>query len=58
MSRVLDKPEEMYRIGVDIAIRQCEDLLANGIAYLHFYTLNKYEAVSEIVDAISGFRPS
>jgi methylenetetrahydrofolate reductase (NADPH) len=52
MSRVLDKPEEMHRLAVDIAIRQCEDLLSNGVDYLHFYTLNKYEAVSEIVDAL------
>jgi len=45
----IGKPEEMFKKGVEIAIRQCEDLLANGVKYLHFYTLNKADAVREIL---------
>jgi len=54
MEPVLDKPEEMRKLGVEYAIRQCEDLLKNGVRYLHFYTMNKVESVSEIVSALIG----
>lgn len=52
MEPVLDKPDEMMRIGIEYAIKQCEDLLKNGVRYLHFYTLNKSEAVSGILNEI------
>ena len=52
MSGVVDKPEEMQKIGIGLAIEQCEDLLDNGIQYLHFYTMNRSDAVIEIIDAL------
>ncbi len=52
MEPVLDKPDEMRKIGIEYAIRQCEDLLKNGVKYLHFYTMNKSETASEIIDAL------
>lgn len=42
-------PDEARKIGVEFAIRQCEDLLRNGISYFHFYTLNRAEVVSDIL---------
>jgi methylenetetrahydrofolate reductase (NADPH) len=42
-------PEDARKTGADFAIRQTEDLLENGISYFHFYTLNRAEAVSEIL---------
>ncbi|MEE8470495.1 MAG: methylenetetrahydrofolate reductase [NAD(P)H] [Dehalococcoidia bacterium] len=42
-------PEQARKIGVDLATEQCEDLLKNGVRYLHFYTLNRDETVSEIL---------
>lgn len=41
--------QEAQRIGVEFAIRQCEDLWRNGIRYFHFYTLNRAGAVTEIL---------
>lgn len=45
-------PEEMFKRGVELCIKQCRDLLANGVRYLHFYTLNKSEAVKEVLAAL------
>lgn len=42
-------PEEARRIGIDFATKQCEDLWRNGVRYFHFYTLNRAEAVTEIL---------
>jgi methylenetetrahydrofolate reductase (NADPH) len=45
-------PEDVYAAGIQYAIRQCEDLLANGVDGLHFYTLNKSKATVEICRAL------
>ncbi len=52
MSGVLDKPEEMQKIGTELAIKQCEELLDNGVSYLHFYTMNRSDVVSNIIEAL------
>jgi methylenetetrahydrofolate reductase (NADPH) len=52
MAGVLDRPEEMFKKGVEIAVRQCRDLMANGVRHLHFYTLNKSGAVGEILKGL------
>lgn len=41
-------PEAVYSAGVDYAIRQCQELLDNGVDGLHFYTLNKSKATVQI----------
>lgn len=40
------KSVEQY--GIEYAIHQCRELLANGVPGFHFYTLNKSRATSEI----------
>lgn len=42
-------PEAVYQAGVDYAVEQCRDLVANGVDGLHFYTLNKSKATVDIV---------
>lgn len=45
--------EDMYKIGVEHAINQCEELVKNGVKGLHFYTLNKYNATKDILEALN-----
>ncbi len=52
MEPVMDLPEEMRKLGVEFAVRQCEDLIKQGVRYLHFYTLNRSDSVGEILTAL------
>ncbi len=44
--------EAMEQLGIEIAIRQCEALLAGGAPGLHFYTLNRAHMSRAIVQAL------
>ena len=46
-------PMAVHAAGVEYAIRQCEDLLANGVSGLHFYTLNRSKATVLISQALN-----
>ncbi|MBI4581159.1 MAG: methylenetetrahydrofolate reductase [NAD(P)H] [Planctomycetes bacterium] len=37
------------RYGVELATRMCEDLIRNGVAGLHFYTLNRVASTAEVM---------
>ena len=52
LSEVQENPEEVYKIGVDYAIKQVEELLDYGVDGLHFYTLNRADATKEIIEAL------
>lgn len=45
-----DDPESQFELGVEIAIRQAEELLDNGAPGIHFYTLNRPEATVRICE--------
>jgi methylenetetrahydrofolate reductase (NADPH) len=52
MEPVMDMPEEMRKLGVEFAVRQCEDLMKHGVNYFHFYTMNRSDSIREILNAL------
>lgn len=49
LERIESSPDAVYAAGIDYATNQCRDLLFHDVAGLHFYTLNKSKATTEIV---------
>lgn len=45
-------PDDSLKIGTEFAIKQCQNLLENGVDALHFFTLNHSDQVSHILDNI------
>lgn len=52
LEAVQDDPAKMMDVGVEVAIEQCRELLDQGAPGLHFFTLNKAEAVSRVLEAL------
>lgn len=42
--------EDVASIGIEYAVSQCDDLIKNDVAGLHFYTLNRSHATKRILD--------
>ena len=51
---VEDDPEAVRQVGTIHALRQCENLMENNVAGLHFYTLNRSTATRAIFQHIEG----
>lgn len=49
VDEAMGNPQHTAEIGTRWLHRQCEDLLKNGVPYLHFYVLNDANQVVEIV---------
>jgi methylenetetrahydrofolate reductase (NADPH) len=50
--RVVSNAEEMKKVGIELAIEQCADLLAHGVTNIHLYSLNQSATVFQIVSGL------
>jgi len=56
LAKVEDSPEDVRKVGVDIATEICEKLIAAGAPGIHFYTMNTSTATREVFERIKGLR--
>ena len=54
LEAIQHEPELVHRYGVELATKQCLDLLGHGVPGIHFYTLNKSRATQEIISRITA----
>jgi methylenetetrahydrofolate reductase (NADPH) len=47
-----DDPDSVRRIGIQYALEQCQGLLEDDVAGIHFYTLNRSDATRLIFDSL------
>jgi len=45
-----DDKAAVIQYGIDLATEQCKDLLAHGVAGLHFYTMNRGKSIMRIFE--------
>jgi len=58
LERYADDPVAFRSAGLDVTAELCERLLAEGVAGLHFYTLNRSLATVELVHRLGLAAPS
>jgi len=52
MERFRDSPLDMEKTGIEFTIKQCRELIKNGFNQLHFFTLNRPQTITTVLDAI------
>lgn len=52
LEAVQDDKDAQLEIGVEFAIKQCQELIDSGVQGIHFYVLNKSEACERILDSL------
>ncbi len=53
LQRCQNDPEMVRRVGIQYALEQCQGLLSNNVAGIHFYTLNRSDATRVIFDSLA-----
>ncbi|MDQ2901241.1 MAG: methylenetetrahydrofolate reductase, partial [Acidobacteriota bacterium] len=56
LDRRRNDPKAVLQLGVAHATSQCIDLLTGGAPGIHFYTLNRSTATSDIFSALKAMR--
>jgi methylenetetrahydrofolate reductase (NADPH) len=51
-----NNPEDVHKLGVEIATKLCQELLEAGAPGLHFYTMNTSSATREIYSQLKDLR--
>lgn len=54
--RYEDSPEDVKKVGIEIATQLCRDLIDAGAPGLHFYTMNTSTATREIFEQIKDYK--
>ncbi|MFH0702079.1 MAG: methylenetetrahydrofolate reductase [NAD(P)H] [bacterium] len=52
LEKYKDDNEAIKNIGIEFAVKQCEELVKNNVSGIHFYTFNKSFAVKSILEKI------
>lgn len=52
IDKYYNNPDDMKKAGVEYAIKQCEDLYANGAKAIHIYSMNKIDVALAIKTAL------
>jgi methylenetetrahydrofolate reductase (NADPH) len=47
-----DNPETVRTVGIQYALEQCHELIAERVRGIHFYTLNRSDATRTIFDSL------
>ncbi|QGJ71478.1 Methylenetetrahydrofolate reductase [Planctomycetales bacterium 10988] len=53
LEKYADDPEGQFKVGVEFATKQVQELVDQGVPGMHFYVLNKSKATAEVLDALS-----
>ncbi len=49
-----DASDWQFKVGVEFATKQVQELLKNGVPGIHYYVLNKSQATAAVLDAIGS----
>lgn len=52
LDKFKESPDDIKKIGIEFAIKQCDELIGFGVKGLHFYTLNTSSSVVPILDGV------
>lgn len=53
VAKYADAPEDLRKAGIEYAVKQIEDLIANNVDGIHIYTMNKADTAKEIMEQLS-----
>ncbi|MDD3296449.1 MAG: methylenetetrahydrofolate reductase [NAD(P)H] [Candidatus Omnitrophica bacterium] len=53
MEKLSEHPQDMEKAGLEFTIKQCQDLINNGVRKLHFFTFNRPDTIKKILDNLN-----